>query len=64
MGWGMGLRHADSAREWSCTAAAVGMSGYILVKAGEKLPVGTVDAVFTGRGTAGTVGCENALFNE
>ncbi|MEC3834247.1 multidrug efflux SMR transporter [Bacillus licheniformis] len=64
IGWVMGLKHADSALEWICTAAAVVMSFYILVKAGEKLPIGTVYAVFTGLGTAGTVVCEIALFNE
>ncbi|KAA6453164.1 DMT family transporter [Bacillus swezeyi] len=62
--WVMGLKHADSAIEWIGTAIAVAASFYILVKAGEKLPVGTVYAVFTGLGTAGTVLCEIILFHE
>ncbi|MFN2745901.1 MULTISPECIES: DMT family transporter [Bacillus] len=62
--WVIGLKHADTAIEWTGTAAAVVASFYILIKAGEKLAVGTVYAVFTGLGTAGTVLCEIILFHE
>ncbi|ATH95253.1 DMT family transporter [Bacillus glycinifermentans] len=62
--WVTGLKHADTAIEWIGTAFGVAASFYLLVKAGEKLPVGTVYAVFTGLGTAGTVLCEIILFHE
>ncbi|MCY8087125.1 multidrug efflux SMR transporter [Bacillus sonorensis] len=62
--WVVGLKHAGTAIEWIGTAFAVAASFYLLVKAGKNLPVGTVYAVFTGLGTAGTVLCEIILFNE
>ncbi len=37
---------------------------YLLIKATDSLPVGTVYAVFTGLGTAGTVLSEILLFKE
>ena len=53
--WVIGLKHADGFLEWSGTLIAIGISFYFLIMAGEKLPAGTVYAVFTGLGTAGTV---------
>lgn len=62
--WVTGLKHADSALAWSGTAAGIVISFYLLIKATSSLPVGTVYAVFTGLGTAGTVLCEIILFKE
>lgn len=62
--WVIGLKHADSALEWTGTAIAIYISFYMLIAAGKHLPVGTVYAVFVGLGTAGTVLSEIILFSE
>ncbi|MEW5068517.1 multidrug efflux SMR transporter subunit YkkC [Bacillus subtilis] len=62
--WVIGLKHADSALTWSGTAIGIIFSFYLLIKATHSLPVGTVYAVFTGLGTAGTVLSEIVLFHE
>ena len=55
IGWVVGLKHASNVLEWTGTVVAIIISFYLLIQAGSKLPVGTVYAVFTGLGTAGTV---------
>ena len=50
--------------EWSGTIFTIGISFYFLIMAGEKLPPGTVYAVFTGLGTLGTVGVGYFFFHE
>ncbi|WLV24533.1 multidrug efflux SMR transporter [Aciduricibacillus chroicocephali] len=55
IGWVVGLKHASTVLEWTGTIIAIIVSFYLLIQAGSKLPVGTVYAVFTGLGTAGTV---------
>ncbi len=62
--WVTGLKHADSALTWSGTITGIIISFYLLIKATDSLPVGTVYAVFTGLGTAGTVLSEILLFKE
>lgn len=62
--WVIGLKHADGFWEWLGTLIAIGISFYFLIMAGEKLPAGTVYAVFTGIGTAGTVLVGWAIFDE
>ncbi|WP_280145919.1 DMT family transporter [Bacillus amyloliquefaciens] len=62
--WVIGLKHADSALTWSSTIVGIIISFYLLIKATNSLPVGTVYAVFTGLGTAGTVLSEILLFKE
>ena len=64
IGWVIGLKHANSVLEWLGTAIAIFISFYLLIKAGESLPVGTVYAVFVGLGTAGTVLADSLLFGE
>ena len=64
VGWVIGLKHANSVLEWLGTAIAIFISFYLLIKAGESLPVGTVYAVFVGLGTAGTVLADSLLFGE
>ncbi|OBA09272.1 multidrug resistance protein SMR [Bacillus subtilis] len=62
--WVVGLKHADSVLTWGGTAVGIIVSFYLLMKATNSLPVGTVYAVFTGLGTAGTVLSEIILFHE
>lgn len=62
--WVIGLKHADDAWSWLCTAVAVAVSFYFMIMAGKSLPVGTVYAVFVGLGTAGTVIAGILFFNE
>ncbi|MCG3086450.1 DMT family transporter [Sporosarcina cyprini] len=64
VGWVIGLKHADSFPAWIGTIIAILISFYILIKSSEKLPVGTVYAVFVGLGTAGTVLADTLLFSE
>lgn len=62
VGWVSGLKHANAAFEWLLTAVAIALSFWGLLAASNKLPVGTVYAVFTGIGAAGTVLAESLLF--
>lgn len=62
VGWVSGLKHADTAFEWLLTAAAIALSFWGLLAVSNKLPVGTVYAVFTGIGAAGTVLAESLVF--
>ncbi|MBO2944734.1 multidrug efflux SMR transporter [Paenibacillus sp. F411] len=62
--WVSGLKHSTTALEWIGTVAAIIASFYLIVQASKRLPVGTVYAVFTGIGTAGTVAAEMLLFGE
>lgn len=64
VGWVIGFKHAGNIIEWIGTAIAIFVSFYLLIKAGENLPVGTVYAVFVGLGTAGTVCADSLLFGE
>lgn len=64
VGWVVGLKHASGFLEWTGTVSAIIVSFYLLIQAGSKLPVGTVYAVFTGLGTAGTVLLGILLFGE
>ena len=62
--WVIGFKHADDYLSWIGTIAAVVISFAFIITATGKLPVGTVYAVFTGLGTAGTVLSEMILFHE
>jgi len=62
--WVSGLKHAETAGEWALTAAGIAISFYLIIKASNRLPVGTVYAVFTGIGTGGTVAAEMLIFGE
>lgn len=50
--WVIGLRYSETWLEWTGTVAAITFSFYCIIKACEKLPAGTVYAVFTGSGAA------------
>lgn len=62
--WVIGFKHADDLVSWGATVASLAISFYLIISASTKLPVGTVYAVFTGMGTAGTVLAEMVLFDE
>lgn len=62
--WVIGLKHANDIWTWLGTGIAIFISFYLMIMAGEKLPVGTVYAVFVGLGTAGTVFSEIVFFGE
>ncbi|HZK43455.1 MAG TPA: SMR family transporter [Syntrophomonadaceae bacterium] len=53
--WVVGLRHSSNLLEWTGTVIAIIFSFYFIIKACEKLPSGTVYAVFTGMGATGIV---------
>jgi len=50
--WVIGLKYSSSILEWAGTVVAIIFSFYFIIKACEKLPAGTVYAVFTGSGAA------------
>lgn len=62
--WVSGLKHSTNILEWILTIAAIAVSFYLIIDASKLLPVGTVYAVFTGLGTAGTVLTEMLVFGE
>jgi len=62
--WVSGLKHADNSLEWIVTITAIATSFCLLTYASKSLPVGTLYAVFTGIGTAGTVLAEMVVFGE
>ncbi|WP_339322585.1 multidrug efflux SMR transporter [Paenibacillus sp. FSL W8-0194] len=62
--WVSGLKHSTNLLEWILTIAAIAVSFYLIIEASNHLPVGTVYAVFTGLGTAGTVVTEMLVFGE
>src|SRR5699024_7752722 len=53
--WVIGLKYADSVMEWAGTIIMIIFSFYFIIKACEKLPAGTVYAVFAGSGAAAIV---------
>lgn len=48
--WVIGLRYSETFLEWTGTIVMIIFSFYFVIKACEKLPSGTVYAVFTGSG--------------
>lgn len=64
VGWVVGLKHSATIVEWGLTLVAIFLSFYLMISASEKLPVGTVYAVFVGIGTTGTVILDALLFGQ
>lgn len=62
--WVIGLKHSDSLLLWIATFVGIVLSFLCAILACNKLPVGTVYAVFTGLGTTGTVLVEMFVFGE
>ena len=61
--WVIGLRYSDSILEWSGTVIMIVLSFSFIIKACEKLPAGTVYAIFTGSGAAAIVLIDYFVFN-
>lgn len=61
--WVIGLRYSDSVLEWVGTIIMIAFSFFFIIKACEKLPAGTVYAVFTGSGAAAIVFIDFLVFN-
>lgn len=53
--WVIGLKYSDSFLDWTGTLIMIVFSFIFVIKACEKLPAGTVYAVFTGLGAAAIV---------
>lgn len=62
--WVTGLKYSATWWAWTGTIIMLILSFDLLLRCSKKLPVGTVYAVFTGIGTAGTVATEMILFGE
>ncbi|MGZ9586349.1 DMT family transporter [Paenibacillus marinisediminis] len=62
--WVSGLKYSTSWWGWLITIASIVLSFKLLIEAASRLPIGTVYAVFTGLGTAGTVITEMVFFGE
>lgn len=60
--WVIGLRYSDTVWEWLGTIIMIIFSFYFVIKACEKLPSGTVYAVFTGSGAAAIVLADFLVF--
>ncbi|MED1786596.1 multidrug efflux SMR transporter [Brevibacillus laterosporus] len=62
--WVSGIKHSSIWYEWAVTLITITLSFAVLIRATKNLPIGTVYAVFTGIGTAGTILTEMLLFGE
>ncbi|QDH20911.1 DMT family transporter [Saccharibacillus brassicae] len=62
--WVSGLKHSSNIWEWLLTVMGIAISFRLMIGASKVLPIGSVYAVFTGLGTAGTVVAETLLFGE
>ena len=61
--WVIGLRYSSNFIEWTGTIIAIIFSFYFIIKACEKIPSGTVYAVFTGSGAAAIVLIDFLVFD-
>lgn len=61
--WVIGLKYSSSIIEWIGTGIVIVLSFYFIIKACEKLPAGTVYAVFTGSGAAAIVVIDFLIFD-
>ncbi|OWA36124.1 QacE family quaternary ammonium compound efflux SMR transporter [Saccharibacillus sp. O16] len=62
--WVSGLKHSSNIWEWVLTVLGIAVSFWLMINASKVLPIGSVYAVFTGLGTAGTVVAEMLIFGE
>lgn len=61
--WVLGLRYSVTPLHWTGTVIAIILSFFFIIKACEKLPSGTVYAVFTGAGAAAIVTIDFLFFD-
>ena len=62
--WVLGMRHADNIWMTGLTIFALIASFFMLLKASDELPVGTVYAIFVGLGTVATIIANWAFYGE
>ena len=53
--WVLGMKHSETWPMYLLTAASLILSFFMILKASDELPVGTVYAIFVGLGTAATI---------
>ncbi|MFO7263818.1 MAG: multidrug resistance protein SMR [Bacillaceae bacterium G1] len=61
--WVIGLRYSTAWWHWLGTVLTIVLSFFLIIKATEQLPAGTVYVVFTGIGTAGIVVMDAFVFH-
>ncbi len=61
--WVVGLKYSSTWWHWAGTMLMIGISFYLIIKACENLPSGTVYAVFTGLGAAAIVLVDFLVFH-
>ncbi len=62
--WLIGLRYSENLWHWAGTIITIILSFYLIIKACERLPSGTVYATFTGIGAASIVLIDIVIFRE
>lgn len=62
--WVIGLRYSENLWHWAGTIIIIILSFYLIIKACETLPSGTVYATFTGIGAASIVLIDFVVFQE
>lgn len=60
--WVIGLRYSENIWQWTGTIIMIVLSFYLIIKACERLPSGTVYAAFTGMGAAAIVVIDFVVF--
>jgi paired small multidrug resistance pump len=60
--WVIGLRYSSTMWHWVGTVIMIILSFYLIIKACDRLPSGTVYAVFTGMGATGIVLVDFLIF--
>lgn len=60
--WVIGLKYSSTILEWGGTILMIVFSFFFIIKACEKLPTGTVYAVFTGTGAAAIIFIDYIMF--
>ncbi|HHV36057.1 MAG TPA: multidrug efflux SMR transporter [Syntrophomonadaceae bacterium] len=61
--WVIGLRYSQNLWQWTATIIMIILSFYLIIKACERLPSGTVYATFTGIGASSIVLIDFVVFN-
>lgn len=61
--WVIGLRYSETPLHWAGTMIMIILSFYLIIKACERLPSGTVYAAFTGLGAAAIVLIDFCVFH-
>ncbi len=62
--WVIGLRYSDNLWEWTITVIMIAFSIFLVIKACETIPTGTVYSIFTGLGASALVIIDIYFFNQ